>query len=724
MTWENFTLILVISFDHIQGTSMKHKVFALPRSIAIKVVFLSCLALTLIACIELDNSSSNKSATENKADIQLKKSASQSELMQFLTANFTKKVSNTVYDNSYLENIAVESEVVNSDSGDANNTEFSGTNTQVSGVDEGDIWKYDGENFFVLKPVSSVYNSPTYSDCLSIGAFAGVTIDISTPCQSEPSSVTPAQIRIVNNAKENLSNIELDNMNPTEMYLNDNSLVVLGNKTHHQNDWSRTENWQDGQSNMAIVDVQSKTTPVIKFSLSMDGYVVQSRRIGNEVFLISRYSPIIPGLDYYPETDTDVNANKLLINELVMSDLLPKLTINDEEFDLISTNDCLIPQVSNPNMGSASLTMITKINIDTAEFSSRCMAGNVNGIYMSQTNLYTFNTSYWNFSNSITESLQWAAGNTHLHKFELESFAYQGSALIEGQLAGSNPRLRLGELKDGSIAVVTSKKSSSNNWRLTQHQLTILNNQDDQLSIIATLPNADKPAAIGKVNEQIYSVRFMQDRAYIVTFQKVDPLYVIDLSNPLQPIIAGELEIPGYSDYLHPIGNDLLLGIGKDAIVGASGTSWYQGVKVSLFDVANIQQPTELGNIIIGKRGSSTPLSYDPLSFAGIQQDGQYRFALPIKVNDGVAQGDYWRDPESQSYQWSNSGLYLFEIKDKQLTQAGALITKSTESNNSDGYHNINSSRGLIQGNDVYHLSGHELYKANWEHPEQMSETF
>jgi hypothetical protein len=97
---------------------------------------------------------------------------------------------------------------------------------------------------------------------------------------------------------------------------------------------------------------------------------------------------------------------------------------------------------------------------------------------------------------------------------------------------------------------------------------------------------------------------------------------------------------------------------------------------------------------------------------------------LPIRVNNGPAQGDYWRDPESQGYQWSNSGLHMFEIKDKQLTQAGALITESTESNNSDGYHNINSSRGLIQGDDVYHLSGRELYKANWEHPEQMSEKF
>lgn len=724
MTWENFTLILVLSFDHIQGTSMNNKLLTLPRSIVIKALFLSCSALTLIACIELDDDSSQNPEIDNKAEIQLKESTSQSELMQFLTASFTKKVSNTVYDNSYLENIAVESELANSDSGEANDTAFSGTNTQVSGVDEGDIWKYDGENFFVLKPASWEYNSHSDSDCPSIEPFAGVTIDITMPCRSEPSLVTSAQVRIVSNAKENLSNIELDNMNPTEMYLSDDSLVVLGNKTHYQNNWSRSDNWQDGQSNMAIIDIHSKTTPVVKFSLSMDGYVVQSRRIGSEIFLISRYSPNIPGLDYYPETDIEVKANKRLINELSISDLLPKLTINDEQFNLVSTDDCLIPQVSNPRMGSASLTMITKININTAEFSSRCMAGDVHGIYMSQNNLYTFNTSYWDFSNNTTESLHWTAGNTHLHKFELESFAYQGSALIEGQLASNNPRLRLGELKDGSIAVVTSKKTSSNDWRLTQHQLTVLNNQDGQLGIIATLPNTDHPEAIGKVNEQIYSVRFMQDRAYIVTFQKVDPLYVIDLSNPLQPIIAGELEIPGYSDYLHPIGNDLLLGIGKDAIVGASGTSWYQGVKVSLFDVADIQQPKELGNIIIGKRGSSTPLSYDPLSFAGIQQDGQYRFAFPIKVNNGTAQGDYWRDPESQNYQWSNSGLYLFEVKDKQLIQSGALITKNTESDNSDGYHNINSSRGLIQGDDVYHLSDRDLYKADWDHPEQMSEKF
>ena len=269
--------------------------------------------------------------------------------------------------------------------------------------------------------------------------------------------------------------------------------------------------------------------------------------------------------------------------------------------------------------------------------------------------------------------------------------------------------------------MVTSSRSNSNTWQLTQHKLTILNSLDDELNVISQLPNENQPAAIGKPNEQIYSVRFMQDRAYIVTFEKVDPLYVIDLTAPSSPHIAGELEIPGYSDYLHPIGDDLLLGIGKDAIVGNSGTSWYQGVKVSLFNVANIENPTEVGSILIGKRGSSTPLSYEPLSFAGIQQDGQYRFAFPISVNNGAPQGNAWRDPESQFYHWSHSGLYLFEIKDNQVSNTGAMITQTSEETN---YHSIYKARGLIQGDDVYYLSDEDLYQANWDQPEQISEKF
>jgi uncharacterized secreted protein with C-terminal beta-propeller domain len=694
-----------------------------------KIAIVALLISGLTACYEMGSDS--KDSLERKVGVQLKENATEEEFKQYLTANFTQRIDPSIETRAEItESIAVPSES-NTDVSESDNStsNFSGTNNQVMGVDEGDIWKYDGENFFVLKPAIWNFHYDEPIDCNPIEPEPGQVV-VTVCSQPKPTQASPAKLRIVKNTQENISTLDIDNIDPDELYLNDQSLVVLGNRSNYQNNWDDYDNWQDGQNTMTIIDIQDKTRPSITFSLALDGYLVQSRRIGDEIFIISRYSPNISGLIYSPQTDAEVTANKLIINNLSLHDLMPKITINDQQHDLIADNTCLIPDVSDPAMGSPSLTMITRIDINSAEFSSRCMAGEVEGIYMSEDNLYTFNTSYWNFSDNSNKLLHWTSGNTHLHKFDLASFNYLGSALLEGQLASANPRLRLGELTDGSIAVVTSKRSGDGDWRLTDHKLTVLNNQDGELKQFASLPNENQPAAIGKVNEQIYSVRFMQDRAYIVTFEKVDPLYVIDLSNPSQPSIAGELEIPGYSDYLHPIGNDLLLGIGKDAILGSSGTSWYQGVKVSLFDVKDIQQPTELGSIIIGKRGSSTALEYDLHSFTGIQrgdqQDGQYRFAFPISVSDGPTQGDYWQDPESQFFQWSHSGLYLFEVKDKQLTQAGALITdRSSDTNVENNYWSSNHSRrGLIQADDVYHLSGDDLYKANWNSPEQMSEKF
>lgn len=700
-----------------------------------KTVLLSILMASLIACNPLKSPNNDSSAIEQKAQVQLKTNASQEEFKSYLTTHFTQIASNqrdggNIYTEELMLDDATTAAESNLDS--TNEDSFSQTNTQVAGVDEGDIWKYDGETFFVLTPAqwefqydqSSAISADgcAYAEPLPATEIAGTASDsmLIMPCSGEQVLTSPAKIRIVENTQQTLSQLALGETSPSEMYLANDSLVVLGNRNAYQNYWSNMRNWQDGQTQIKIISVEDKTTPEIIHNLEIDGYVVQSRRIGDEVFLISRYSPTIADIHYYPESDAEVKSNQAIIKQLSLKQLLPNITINGQSTELITSQTCLIPEVVNASMGTMSLTMMSKINIKTAEFTSHCMAGDVDGIYMSQNNLYTFNTSYWDFSGNDI-SLNWNAGNTHLHKFDLTEFGYHGSSLIEGQLPGSNPRLRLGELTDGSIAMVTSSRSNSNTWQLTQHKLTILNSLDDELNVISQLPNDKQPAAIGKPNEQIYSVRFMQDRAYIVTFEKVDPLYVIDLTAPSSPHIAGELEIPGYSDYLHPIGDDLLLGIGKDAIVGNSGTSWYQGVKVSLFNVANIENPTEVGSILIGKRGSSTPLSYEPLSFAGIQQDGQYRFAFPISVNNGAPQGNAWRDPESQFYHWSHSGLYLFEIKDNQVSNTGAMITQTSEETN---YHSIYKARGLIQGDDVYYLSDDDLYQANWDQPEQISEKF
>ncbi len=113
--------------------------------------------------------------------------------------------------------------------------------------------------------------------------------------------------------------------------------------------------------------------------------------------------------------------------------------------------------------------------------------------------------------------------------------------------------------------------------------------------------------------ETIRSVRFIGPLGYVVTFRTTDPLFVIDLHDPRRPKVAGELKIPGYSAYLHPFGDDRLIGIGYD--VGLDGDIAYEkGLKVSLFDIADPTRPAELSTLILGSRGSSTELSYNPRS--------------------------------------------------------------------------------------------------------------
>jgi uncharacterized secreted protein with C-terminal beta-propeller domain len=116
-------------------------------------------------------------------------------------------------------------------------------------------------------------------------------------------------------------------------------------------------------------------------------------------------------------------------------------------------------------------------------------------------------------------------------------------------------------------------------------------------------------------DERIYSVRFMGDEAYMVTFQQVDPFFVLDLSNPRDPEILGELKLPGYSDYLHPIGENLIIGVGKDTKLNSWGGVETLGVKVALFDVSDRENPELVDDVVIGGRGSSSPVLNDHKAF-------------------------------------------------------------------------------------------------------------
>ncbi len=129
--------------------------------------------------------------------------------------------------------------------------------------------------------------------------------------------------------------------------------------------------------------------------------------------------------------------------------------------------------------------------------------------------------------------------------------------------------------------------------------------------------------------ERIYSVRFMGEKAYMVTFKQVDPLYVIDLSNPHNPNVLGYLKIPGVSDYLHPYDENHVIGVGRDATVDGR----MQGMKLSLFDVSDVSNPKEISQYIIGERGTNSEALNDHKAFLFSREKNL--LVMPVQVSEG-----------------------------------------------------------------------------------------
>lgn len=671
-----------------------------PTLKTLKVVSgVTLLCAAVAGCLNSENDGQGHSKL---AGVALVQAETDEKLKNYLVGPYLHKYEPVSYPYEYVDDATVDVVTESETGGDS---AFSQTNLIVEGVDEGDLWKYDGEHFYILKPRVSAN-----------GCYFQRTLNNSTtrdvlPCIDDPTEDSPAALRIVKNDKVQLTSMDITELHPSQLYLNSNEIWLVG-KGVDAADYDTTA--------IQTMDVTDRAQPKRNLSIVLDGRMQMSRRYGDELILVTRYSPFIEGVDTYPTDDLAIASNRRLIGDLTIEQLLPAITINGERQPLVNSDDCYIEQQSDQEYGSSALSVVTRINLATSEFESACLAADVAGFHASQQNLYLFKNTYAYFEATDSEKNMPPMGRTQIHKFGLnDDLNYLGSGLVDGWLAHGSGSFRLGELSDGTLGLVTNKGT----WNGPDHMLTVLKESQGSLITHAELPNEEQPAAIGKPGEFIYSVRFMQNRAYIVTFRKVDPLYVIDLSDTAHPKIAGELEIPGFSDYLHPVGDEFLIGVGKDAIMGASGTTWYQGVKVALFNVSDVTSPKETNSFILGKRGSSTALSSHHHAFAGIQQADSYRFALPVSVHNEVTDTNYWRDPESQFYGWSYTGLHLFEIKGGELTSVGAMKTEQKSQGENEPDWDV-TRRGIIQGDDVYHLNGESLFHAKWQAPEDLSEKF
>jgi hypothetical protein len=158
----------------------------------------------------------------------------------------------------------------------------------------------------------------------------------------------------------------------------------------------------------------------------------------------------------------------------------------------------------------------------------------------------------------------------------------------------------------------------------------------------------------------IYSVRFLGDRAYMVTFRTIDPLFVIDTSDPRNPTILGKLKIPGYSDYLHPYDENHILGFGKEAVESKDGNfAWYQGMKIALFDVSDVERPLELHKTMIGDRGTDSPLLYNHKALLFDKERNLLAFPVTVaQISDAQKEGE----PGSAWGTTVFQGVYVYDL--------------------------------------------------------------
>ena len=231
--------------------------------------------------------------------------------------------------------------------------------------------------------------------------------------------------------------------------------------------------------------------------------------------------------------------------------------------------------------------------------------------------------------------------NTVIHKFSVSADGparYEASGMVPGHLLN---QFAMDEHNDYFRVATTIGEPW--NSETSESQVVVLEQQGRTLTEVGKVDNLGR-------GERIFSVRFAGDIGYVVTFRQVDPLYVLDLSDPTAPSVAGELKIPGFSTYLHPLGDGLLIGVGQDA----TDTGRTRGAKVSLFDVSDPAAPTELDVIVFpdgyseAEWGHRAFLYWAPEEMVAIpltrydyndDTDESFFGAVALRVNrDGVAE--------------------------------------------------------------------------------------
>ena len=467
---------------------------------------------------------------------------------------------------------------------------YSETNVQVQGVDEADIVKTDGKYIYVVTGKKLVI-----------------------------AEAYPAQDAKV------VSSTELE-IQPQEMFIEGNRVLLFGYK-NFQAPYPEPLKAQGGMPAQKIVapdyyphyrylsllevqnwNVEDKASPKLEKNAEFEGKYITSRKIGNiAYFAVSKYP------DFYATRETDSN-------ESVVPLYREGTKVTGESVDGFEP----VAKCANigyiPDVAPESFVTIAAIDISNpeAEISKETVVGTTGTVFASQKNLYIAGIAYRPpIITPLVDAVAKETGiieqkeETVIHKFALDGLnvKYVGEMAAPGHVLN---QFSMDEF-EGDFRIATtigqvwdSQNKATNNVYIFGEDLKMKGSLEDLAP-----------------GEKIYSARFMGAKAYLVTFKKVDPLFVLDLSDATNPKVLGKLKIPGYSDYLHPIDETHIIGIGKDAVDASEDLvaarnldfAWYQGIKMAVFDVSDVENPREMFKVTIGDRGTDSYALNDHKAF-------------------------------------------------------------------------------------------------------------
>lgn len=449
---------------------------------------------------------------------------------------------------------------------------------------------------------------------------------------------------------------------PESLFLRGDTAVVIG----------RDHQGFPDLTTVAVLDVSDRAMPVVEANVDLEGRLIASRLIGPKLHLVLSFAPILP--------EDQAEA----IEEAEFDDLIPDLSVTfhaGSSMTIAHRNLVECREFYRPDDPDGyGVVAVVTLDVDSpqAPIQSAGVMANAGTIYVSPEALYLTNEVFDDAPEQPQEG-------TEIYKFNLTANGAVpvGSGTIPGRLLN---RFSLGEY-EGYLRAATTTGHVSRSGGNATNNVYVLAPGNGELSIVGRVENIAP-------GERIYAARFIGARGFLVTFKKVDPLFTLDFSQPTSPAVVGELKVPGYSDYIHPLGKNHLLTIGKDA-VDVGDFAWYQGVQLSVFDVTDFSNPQRVDAEIIGERGTESEALHEPHAFNFFAPVNM--LAIPMEIAEGAGP-----DPSSHG-QITFEGLCLFQVlADEGIEPLGQIPTTVGD----EWYYSGAWTRGIFIGEYVYAVTG------------------